>query len=124
MSAIGFPPIALNGYPQAQIENLAMRAKISDLERQIASLRNEVQKFRKKAKSETKVTVILARETDVRQLASVLNDLFLDSPGFKAKALPDMKCLILRADAKTTREVTDFLDLVKEWKLWPKQDAP
>src|SRR5687767_364114 len=48
---------------------------------------------------ETTLTVIPLNWMDVKRGAKVLRTLFRDRPGFAVAALPEVRCLVVRADA-------------------------
>src|SRR5205807_1481264 len=60
----------------------------------------KLQRPRRKANAENKVLVIPLKKLKAKEVAKALKKIYRRSPGFAVAALPEVNCVIIRADDK------------------------
>ena len=82
---------------------------------EIDAAEKKLDRPKRKEKDETSVTLIPMKEVDVKEIEKALKKIYGKQPGFAVAAIPDLKCLLLRADAKTSKEICDMIKVMLPW---------
>jgi hypothetical protein len=83
----------------------------SKAEAEVAAAWKKMRRAQRKSKAETTVTVIPLKSQNVRAVARAVKKLYRHRPGFAVAALPELRCVMVRADAKTKEEVLRWIVL-------------
>jgi S1-C subfamily serine protease len=85
------------------------RKTMKKLERRLAAFQKKLKKTARGLKVETTLTVVPLRDLDVKVAARLLRIMYGKRPGLLAKGFPELKIVIIRADAKTKEDAIQFL---------------
>jgi hypothetical protein len=99
--------------PPGPVDPAALEKRIAELERQVESLQKEVRALRQEAQGARRVVVVPLRRLNVEQAARALRTVYGARPGFEVATLPDVSCLMIKADEKTMEEVLHVIALVQ-----------
>jgi hypothetical protein len=96
------------GAPPGRVPDFAKGMSKAEVEA-ASALRKLRRRSRRATGVETTVTVIPLKGIKPKTAARALKKLYRDRPGFVVAALPEVGCVIVRADAKTNAEVISLL---------------
>jgi hypothetical protein len=88
--------------------------RLAELERQLSSVLKEIQELRQDLQAAPKVTAIPVKDVDATDTARLLKEIYKGTPRVAIEALPDMRCVAIRADPNTTKEVRELLGRLEE----------